>query len=289
MKNKHLVLLFLVITALVWYYQSQRASGSKSITDERLATEFVARCKNVEKIEISDGIDPNIEVQLDEHGWRLGFGNINSSADEDSIKAFIEALSKSRVTQLPISRVQAKADLLIQGKNYHIERHEKDTLMLSTLDGGVRVGLITKSAAWLNKPYTNWLFRRLQVAKMDDFTSLSYVWKDFPKKTYTKIDSIWTSNSTQKPSAKFMSDTLLPALTMLNLLEPTENFDPITESTKPFCTLYLNDGTSGELMCYRRTEHTSEYFISAKHLPHLIFQLPKDLANLIFVKPMLAH
>jgi hypothetical protein len=287
MKNKHLVILFLALAYAVYVYNDNRNKSAYVSSDAKLATEFLEKYKSITQITFDDGTDPSINLYAAEHGWFVGFGSLNAPADEDSVKLFFEQLKTAQVCNLPVTPPHGTAQIQCGHQAYTITKHGGDTLRLSKTGDAQMVGFTTRAARWLHKPYENWLFRRLQVKKASEITSLSFEFKDFPSVTLSKTDSIWSSSRGSKIDQNYMRDSMLVSLTQLNALEPALYFDPVSEAMKPFATLYINDGKSGHLNCYRRTEKVAEYYIQSSVTPQVSYHLPSKLANLVFVAALL--
>jgi hypothetical protein len=287
MKNKHLVLLFLLVVYAVYLYNHHRNKTVNDTPDAKLAAEFLEKYKATSQITLDDGTEPNIQLLAAENGWSVTFGSLRAPADEDSIKAFMRQIQSAQVCAIPTTTAHATVTMQCGLETFTLKKHQGDTLHLTKTGDATSVGLISKASRWFRKPYENWIFRRLQVKKPQEINSLSFEFKDFPAVTLTKTDSLWSSSKGTKLDQNFMRDSMLIALTQLNQLEPALYFDPVSEAMQPFATLYINDGRSGHLKCYRRTEKIAEYYLQSSINPQVSYHLPSKTANQIFVAALL--
>lgn len=288
MKNKHLVFIFLAMATLVYFWNKNRSKHENLSSDSKLAAEFLEKYRASSSIVLSDGTEPDIKLLHTENGWSLNFGMLNAPADEDTIKAFLEELKQMKVCKLPVSEPKSSCSFEGNGLGYKLSLHH-DTLSLTGPNGNAKTGLNGSVRRWLSKPYEEWLFRRLQTKAKQEIIQISYEWLNFPALSLSYKDSTWRNpdgSASVIPQA-WLQDSLLPNLSQLNKLEPALSFDPVTLALKPFASLYLNDGKSGILKCYRITETRAEYYLQSSILPQVCFKLDTDLANTLFVKPHL--
>jgi hypothetical protein len=289
MKNKHLLLLFLVAALSVWLWNSMfRKQDKFSHIDNKFAAEFLEKYDGVTFISIDDGTEPNIRLTRDEHGWQVNFGTLDAPADEDSIKAFLQAIGTLSLTnQLPAEPQRGQLKLQTTGASYWLNQHGANSYVLSDTEWKNKIGFTAPLSNWFSAPYEHWLFRKLQVKTAKEIQSLSFEWRQFEPLHLQIIDSTWQIPVGVQMEKSYIQDSILSSLTQLNQLEPALLFDPLGDAIKPFAQLHINDGKACTLSCYRLTETVAEYYIHSTNVPQLYFKLPNDLANQIFVVPML--
>jgi hypothetical protein len=292
MKNKHILLLFVLAAASVWFWNYYRHGSTHQLTEaDQSYSQFVEQIQSTESFVIDDGTEPNISLTHDEHGWRLHFGTLDTPADEDSVKQFLQDLRSASQVALPQTETHYTASLLTKKATWQLKKCTgSDALTIrngSNKSALPDCALKSAAAPWLQKPYENWIFRKLQTLPAQQINDLAYEWADFGTMHLQQVDSIWQMPTTWLRPNNYLSDTLLTALADLNRLEPALQYDPMSESAQPFASLYINAGKGATLRCYRRTQQHAEYFLHSTHAPQIYFKLPTSLANQIFVLPML--
>jgi hypothetical protein len=289
MKNKHLLLLFLVAALSVWLWNSMfRKEDRFSHIDNNFAAEFLEKYTKATFMSLDDGTEPNIRLTRDEHGWQVNFGTLDAPADEDSIKAFLQTIGTLQLSnQLPTEPQRRQLKLQTSGTSYLLNQHSANNYVLTDTEGKNKIGFTAPISNWFSAPYQHWLFRKLQVKTVKEIQSLSFEWKQFEPLHLQITDSVWQIPAGIQMEKSFINDSILTSLTQLNQLEPALLFDPLSDAIKPFAQLHINDGKACTLSCYRLTETVADYYIHSTNVPQLYFKLPNDLANQIFVAPML--
>ncbi len=287
MKNKHIVLAFALLSGLVWLWNHSFRKKEVLSTDKKLAAEFLEKYHSATECRIDDGTEPSIRLMKDDHGWRVNFGALDATADEDSIKALFRAFSYATQSSTSITDALSQITLTLKtpGHEWQLKKVERSLFQLSTSQSNTKTLIQAPLDHWVLAPYEHWIFRKLQVKAPEEIQSLSYEWDLFDPMHLQKKDSLWLIPAQCKMNSNFLRDSLFPALGQLNRLEPALSFDPVGEAIKPFAQLHINDGKACTLQCYRLTEQQAEYYIQSSNVPQVYFKLPARLANTIFVRP----